>query len=219
MTGGNVNILHLGVFEKVPEAVQKKFGDALPLFRRGVHSDGSCWFHSVAAALNTNNYHKKSKKEQQKIGHNLRRMILRLLTDEYWGNYWKQKNLPPQVMKRIPSAEEIRQKLANNREWSDVYMILFTLSTLRINALFTDSQNNKFYCGVSGDCPSMHCKDKDWKNIFIMWLQHSHFEPIFQKLSQREYLILFDNDSAAVKRATTLYIAQCGDVGVKDILL
>ena len=199
----------------VPADVQKKFGD-LDMRRIGVHEDGSCWFHAICAALNTDNYHRKTDAERQRIGHDMRRLIIRLCTDEYWDRYWKGKNLPAAVLKRVPAAATVREKLKNTRTWSDVYMILFTCAVLRLNALFTDSKTNSFYCGVSGDCPSLQCDD--FKNVFIMWVAHSHFEPIVQHLSDGKCRSLFDHDTAAVRNATATYRQVCSHIREQDVL-
>lgn len=117
-------------------------------------------------------YHTLGKKQQMSLGHELRRYI-RSSLDEHWDNYWKPKNKKlAYKLKNVHDREHVRSMFSNPKEWADVYMILYVMHVLNINLWFFDNVTSTIYCGVHGS------DIKEQPTMFILWTNHSHFQPI-----------------------------------------
>ena len=162
-----------------PAVVRRYFGDytlvrggtATPfprIVRFGTHGDGTCFFHSVCAALNVDGYLERSLKERQKIGHDFRCRFTDHLTSERWARFLRQTNAGTTYDKK--DADVARKAFCTTREWADEQMIRWTSVVLRKNIIFIDQSNRRIYCGVRGD-------PEKQDTIVIMWIAKSHYEP------------------------------------------
>lgn len=227
LTGGNFEVHEsfeehgntpIGMIQIAPKAMQTYLGalpesDGMRLYRCATAADGSCFFHSVAAALNINDWHKCSNEERVKTGRRLRRKVRSMLTSKSWRSFWKKRLEEDGLghkLPTIPTAESIGDKLENPKVWADVWLISWCMRQLDISVIFFDQQvGSRMYCGVRGE-PSAQT------NILIGWIDHVHFEPIFlYHVGDRQMETAFDKDHALVRHMHTLYDKdQCPDAKI-----
>lgn len=134
--------------------------------RRGVHGDGSCFFHAVCVALNTQNYLHVPPTEQKHIGHVFRCNFNNHITNRRWNAFLKKHDVQTDV-----TFEKLKQNFCTNHFWADEMMIKLVSDVLRLDLIFLNGNTGEIYCGVHG-------KKKD-PMIVIMWIKESHFEPVF----------------------------------------
>lgn len=158
---------------EIPKAMQTKVFDA-NYHRYGVHDDGSCFFHTICAALNLSNYRTKDHQARMRIGRQFRRVIQREISQQDWDQVWKNRKVNRRGS-NIPSLTKIKEMLGNHKTWADVYMILYTMDKMNLNMLFFDASSDQVYCGVRG----INSNKQD--TVLVMWVNHAHFEPIFRK--------------------------------------
>lgn len=158
----------------LPEALQEEmFGqdDRFLFGRLGVHGDGTCFFHSLCAALNIDDYLHRGHREQQQIGHDYRCDFTKYVTQERWDKFKRKRDVQDSL-----SLEEVKEHFCNNKHWADETMIKFVSDTLKLNIIFIDTNKYKVYCGVRGH--------KHEPLVVVLWLDHSHFEPMFRILNE-----------------------------------
>ena len=150
--------------------------------RYSVSGNGSCFYNSVAAALNYKNYIKHSAKSQEALGRNLRRQFQREINDVSWSSFWKYHNLEH----KAPGYQDARKQVANPKTWANLWTIYVFSCWTRTNFVFHDMSNNAApYCGItinSDSCPPRpkNCQlpDSNWNLVLIAWTNRAHFDPI-----------------------------------------
>lgn len=200
--------LDTGDVRCVPESLQTKLFGRDPRFlfaRMGVHGDGTCFFHSLCAALNHKQYLSQPARVQQQLGHQYRSEFRDNVTPERWDKFVTKYGIQGGL-----TVDKVKRHFHDNKHWADETMIKFVSYVLKKNILFIDTTAQKLYCGVRGH--------KDEPLVIILWLQHSHFEPMFRVVglegkvlkSQFEFR-LFNNpkDREVVDRIMSSYEAQC----------
>lgn len=157
----------------LPPNIQKAYFDNEHVVGRyGVAGDGTCFFHSVCAALNKHNYLFKTNVEQRQIGHDFRCTFTKELTASKWDQFIEQHNIVTRT-----TAKQARRHFCNNKKWANEIMIRYVSATLHLNLIFIDGVNSKIYCGVKG---------QEYEPvIIIMWIDRTHFEPMVRILSQQ----------------------------------
>jgi len=186
------------------------FGADLRLARYGVHGDGSCGYHSICTALNLNDYVHKSDKEQKEIAYEFRCSFASKLNHEKLRAIVK-KNASKSPLR----LEETQEALCNPKTWADETTLRIVSEALDMNFIFLDMMKNKVYCGMK------HDKAFDAKppaTIIVLWVNHSHFEPLAQILNEgprvSEVRVIFNpaeskEDAKLVKHLMTTYATQC----------
>ena len=167
----------VGVFEPLPANVTDKFFRPFSqtIGRYGVHGDGSCFFHSIACAIDADQYHQQSHADRQRIGLRLRKQIESHLEkggEAKWKAFWKRRKLSKKALQRVPSYDTILSQVQNTSTWAATHLIMYAMQKLRLNHVFIDATTNRIYCGVV----SMSKKHRPL--VMILWVDHSHFEPI-----------------------------------------
>lgn len=198
-----------GEFKPLPVRLQQKMFGEDPRFlfgRLGVHGDGTCFFHSLCAALDHNDYLDRDSQSQQELGHQYRSDFTTHITPERLHKFKAKHNI-----KETLSVEELKQKFHDDKHWADETMIKLVSDVLKCNILFIDTDKNRIYCGVRGE--------KDEPLIVILWVNHSHFEPMCrvfdEQLDARKVKVqfkfsLFDPaDQEVVQMMMSNYDAQC----------
>lgn len=195
--------------ELLPKALQTKYfagcDDDVLFARYGVHGDGTCFFHSLCAARNTANYLQLSCEDQQAVGQRFRCKFTDHITPERWSRFLKLRNISDAV-----SADEARANFCDSKFWADETMIKYVSEVLKVNLMFIDVATGKIYCGVRG-------RD-DEPLVIILWIDHSHFEPVFcvrgAALSSNKLAAQFAfdmrTDADVVRAIFKNYEAQCG---------
>ncbi len=185
--------------------VQKFFPPDVPFVRYGTHGDGTCFFHSVCAALNEQDYLSATQAEQKRIGRKYRCEFTKHITDEAWAAF-----APLNDDGTLLTAEMARRNFCNSRHWANQPMITFVSKILKLNLLFIDTTKSKLYCGVHG-------KDTE-PMIVILWVNGSHFEPIgaCRKIEKERTCVQFKfdptKDAAIVDFVVNKYKGQCGQI-------
>ncbi len=166
-------------------------------WRYGVDDDGSCFFHTLAAAIGLHDWFDKDPTAQRETGHHLRSLVNTALSDTSWNDYWTRTG----GRGAVPSAATVRAKLSNPRTWSDVYMILYAMHQLSTGIVFFDERNNsRMYCGVHEPGGA---REYD-TYVMCLWVNHSHFEPVF---AERNGILdtSFGSDHPIVRRVRERY--------------
>lgn len=182
----------------VPRALAERLERLNPgytFWRYGVDDDGSCFFHTLAAAVGMRGWFEKDRAAQRETGHHLRSLVNTALSDTSWNAYWTRTG----GRGAVPSAATVRAKLGNPRTWSDVYMILYAMHELRTGIVFFDERNDsRMYCGV-------HAHPREYDTyVMCLWVNHSHFEPVF---AERNGVLdtSFDRHHPVVERVRERY--------------
>ncbi len=189
----------------LPQTLQNKyFGGHKEFGRYGVSGDGTCFFHSICAVKNIDDYLHKGKKEQERIGHSFRCGFTKHLTDRRWERFKSQQHITDNM-----TAETARRHFCNNDKWANEIMIRYVSEVLKVNIVFIDEKGDRVYCGI---------KPKSNRPlIIIMWIDHMHFEPIVQVRQRRDNQVgvqfLFDpknqRDKNIIRHIYSSYRAQC----------
>ena len=181
-----MNNLSAGQHAPLPEPLHSNFFGS-GFARYGVHDDGSCFFHTVCSALDISGCRSKSTAARQRIGHQFRRMIQKKVSDENWDNIWKRRKVHDSQL--LPKAEKVRQMLGNTATWADVYMIFVTMDLLDLNMVFFDASSDQVYCGVRG------LDHSNQTTLLVLWINHSHFEPIIRRGVGKDDFVYQKGDS------------------------
>ena len=162
------NCLSAGENGPVGQAIRNKYfrGDA-SMFCRGTPADGSCFYHSVAAAT-VPGYSRLSMDEQISRGLSLRRLTIDELSEKRWKLFWDSHGVRPCPL----SYEDALDQFARREEWANVHTIAYFMFSHQLNIYFFDALKGNVYCGIS--------MDKYDSPIFIMWKNHTHFELILR---------------------------------------
>lgn len=166
-----IESLQVQEVQLLPRELQARYFASCPdlLFGHyGVHGDGTCFFHSLCAATNKRNYLHKPSAEQQQIGHKFRCAFTDHLTDERWDRFLKLRGLDGG---NAVNAKEVRKQFCSSKTWADEVMIKYVSDVMKLNLIFIDTQTGQIYCGVRGK--------SNEPLIIILWIDHSHFEPLF----------------------------------------
>ena len=145
----NGQVLHAGEFG----------GEWKRIFTYG---DGSCFFHSLAIVLFGKIYAEATKKDQLKVGHMLRDVIVDV--DEYT------KFLKAQGFLQVPGVVQPHEAESIGTH-ADEALINFTAKRLNINLCILVSPTEKYVREVDTTAP--------W--AILAWIKRFHFEPIVYK--------------------------------------
>lgn len=213
--GDLVPSLDIGQHGDVPGVILRRyFKGAHGWIREGVGDDGSCFFHTLARIINFDDYNNRSKTNKVRLGHNLRKILMHKITPETWISFWSKMNIPSSS---VPSAGSVIERMSNTREWADIYMISWIMDHLNISLYFFDSTTDKVYCGAR---KTNH--NEETMVGFVLWLNHSHFEPIMLRLSndlKDKILSKFKPTSDHARHINNQYDNdRCHSIRLRDIL-
>jgi hypothetical protein len=179
--------------------------------RMGVQGDGSCFFHSVCALTNRDNYLFQSAAKQREIAYTFRCAFTDRFTRREYEKHANLATAPKEF------AEE-REGFCKPTVWADEVMIRHAASVLDINLIFLDLSSGRAYCGVHGNetlTAGTLDKVKQPTGI-IAWVDRRHFEPIVRVDSADEGLIttLFEPaddpvDAELVEQVMGTYAESC----------
>lgn len=174
----------VNAFEPVPASLTAHFVDLGPgrrWCRFQVHGNGSCFYNSVAAALNYEGYTERPAREQAKIGKRLRIEFQRTITDENWSRFWRKRGLEHLA----PTAGRARKEVADPAVWANLWTIYVFSCWIRTRIVFFDYKDGgRMYCGVtveedsSDRPPNTGLPDGCWNLIKIAWVDRCHFDPL-----------------------------------------
>ena len=204
ITAGGVYNLTPGAHHSLSNALVSNYFDNNDQFKRyGVHEDGSCFFHTICAAKNINDYRNRTHEERAKIGRQFRKKIRKRVSKQNWDSIWKRRGVT-QSKGRLPEVETIKHMLGNHTTWADVYIILYVMDKININMLFFDLSSDSIYCGVRG----LEAGNQD--SILVAWVNRAHFEPIFRKheTDSDMDMFLYPSTDPFVKRIMARYDSE-----------
>jgi hypothetical protein len=174
--------------------------------RMGVIGDGSCFFHSVCALTNRNDYLHQTSARQKEIAYAFRCDFGKKFTQEEYRILSKPMS---------KTEEEYADGFCSPKVWADELMINVVSKNLDLNLIFLDLKNGKAYCGVHGKESLEKTVPKQMTGI-VAWVNHSHFEPIVRIDDASKGLIttLFSpstsaTDAKVVKQIMDLYDSGC----------
>lgn len=142
--------------------------------RMGVQGDGSCFFHSVCAMLNYNNYLFLNEKKQRDVAYAYRCGFAKKFTDAEYAIFSKKSNSPK-------SFKQEKDGFCSPKVWADEVMIRHASKVLNINLIFIDLRRNKAYCGVHGEKTVEELSAGSLLSQstgIVAWINNTHFEPI-----------------------------------------
>lgn len=162
---------NVGSYEPIPEKLRARFFPKCPpgtVVRLGVHGEGSCFFHSLAAAINYGGYRSKPLDERGELGRAFRCKFQNHMDRDL---FHKIRDESPENM-RLP-FDAVHDNYCVPTEWAEETMIKYTSVHLHLNIIFIDTSTSsgKFYCPVHGN-------PVDQNTVVILWVDHSHFEPV-----------------------------------------
>lgn len=207
-----LNNLKPGQLRDLPTELHGKL--FAPHFKRyGVHDDGSCFFHTICAALNLSGYRDKSPERRMRIGRQFRRLMQKEVSQQKWDGVWERRRV--ENRSSLPSLSKMKEMLGNHKTWADVYMILYVMDRLNLNMLFFDASSDQLYCGVRG----LDSGKQD--TVFVLWVNHAHFEPICREEGAGVHLFKYGKEDKDAQRLMKLYHTQLctGDSDDVNLLL
>lgn len=183
----------------------KMFGQNI-MIRYGVQGDGTCFYYSLCAILNIDNFINRSLSEQTEIGRGYRCNLTRDITWEDWQQFLELKGISAS---KITSLRTLKRRMCSYRVWADEPVIRYIMYKLKINLIFLDENLNKLYCGVTEPESDM--------TAVILWVNKSHFEPLGRlnalNLETDQVAIQFqfypDSDHEFIHQLMSYYNNQC----------
>lgn len=179
-----MSVLDANRFSVIPKELSAPFFEKDIMIRYGVPGDGTCFYYSLCAILNIQNFVNQSQQKQIEIGREFRCNITKGLSWEEWQQFVKKEHIDADDA--YDNLETLNEKLCSFEEWADEPVIRFVMHKFKINLLFLDEHLNKLYCGVDEPNSTM--------TGVIYWLNRSHFEPL-----GRLNGIDVDNDKVAIQ--------------------
>lgn len=213
------------VYELDTVVAKQWFGDTGRYARMGVEGDGSCFYHSVCAVLNIDNYLHAAKAKQQDIAHAFRCKFQNAFTKQEYVHL-------AAGTATGKTYEGTKEALCSPTVWADEVMIKYAARVLGMNLVFLDLSRGTLYCGVHGSetlrsaSPKRRGRDvslprtPQQATAVIAWVSKMHFEPIvrLEKVETTRTLVrgLFEPaknkmDQAMVQHLMAAYTARCGE--------
>lgn len=198
-------------FEKAfPSTESSKFGVLES------HGDGSCFFHSVVAAL-TEHYDQMKPADQVRAGRTFRRAFLDLMNEQLYANAMHRirtdlalKGSESILNGSQYSYNEFRKRMLNFRTWADATIISSVALLLQLNIVFFDGVGQKLYYGVDN---FRRAREKKLPTILVEWQDRSHFNLIVRVTQlpnnktqvDRQFFFDRDSDNAFLERLERMY--------------
>lgn len=211
-------VLATETFGEITDPMRKYFPNAQThdgsekkiMLRYGVNARGSCFYHTINAVIDPQNYIESSAEKQMEMGRQFRTEVASNLATK-WVPFWKSKGVSE---RKIPSVEQTRKEMLNFSVWADIFHIIFTVqSHLDLNIIVFDVNSGSLYCGT-------HNPNTTRPTILMAWISHSHFEPLVQWDSKEETIrTLFPHRNATLRHILEMYKAsQCPRVSLHQLL-
>lgn len=157
--------------------------------------DGSCFFHSLTAAI-TKDYDDLDTAQQTAAGRHLRDRFLDKMNEQLYCNTLTRikrtmtKKGLEELVADADSWHKFSSKMGNYKTWADLIIISVVGLRLNLNILFWDSVGKKLYYGVD----NWNNIRKGWPTVLIEWEDRSHFNLIIKRevhndtvLTQRQF--------------------------------
>ena len=163
--------LGVGKFEPLPKSIQTELFPTLKhkdVVRMGVEGEGSCFYHSMCAALNYDNYIAADRGGRKRIGQEFRCEFQSRMTPTVWESM--KKRFPQHARRDFASLKE---SFCSPSTWAQEDDIKIVSEFMGLNVVFLDATRDKFYCFIHG-------KPSSDETVVIAWIDHSHFEPILR---------------------------------------
>lgn len=196
------------IYELDRNTVKKWFGRGR-YGRVGTIGEGSCFFHSLAFAMNLEvnkdaRYPGLSIADKKQFIKEWRRSFADALTPERF-----------QRLKAKKSYEDFKKDLADVHKWADESIILHVARMLNTNVMFLDMRSKKPYCGIHNDAVLYRPDLENVHTILVAWVNRQHFEPIVRIEGTEGNLRTMYNtsdsgDRALLDRLMTQYSDACG---------
>ena len=173
--------------------------------------DGSCFFHSLCAAI-TEGYDAMTKEQQTVAGRHLRDQFLKMMNEQLYCNTlarirrtMKEKGLE-ELIDAPDSWSKFKNKMGNYRTWADLVIISVVGLRLQMNIIFWDSVGKQLYYGVD----NFDSIEKGWPTILIEWEDRSHFNLIVKQEVQGSLLVtqrqfFWEKDRAFLRDLQRMY--------------
>lgn len=126
----------------------------LALYRVGVDGDGACFFHSLAALMNTENYRNANLRTRKEIVKRMR------------------EKMSAGVASRSNDTR-VADEIAEYSRYADESIIREIQNSYKINVIFWCLDSNE----VQAQVPVLDVEK--YPTVMIAWVEHEHFEPIF----------------------------------------
>jgi hypothetical protein len=195
-----------GTFSVLPRELTRQFFQNDVIVRYGVPGDGTCFYYSLCAILNIDNFLHQPVSEQVKIGRSFRCSLTNDLTWEEWTSFLKLKGIEEH---KIHDLNHLTTKLCSYRVWANEPVIRFIMYKFKVNLIFLDERLKRLYCGV----------DEPESNLtaVVFWVNKSHFEPLGRlnalDITQDRVAVQFqfvrDKDHEFIHNLMSKYKEQC----------
>lgn len=198
--------MNAATFSILPKDLTSKHFQNDIMVRYGVPGDGTCFYYSLCAILNLDNFLHQPVPKQIEIGRGFRCGLTNDLTWEEWTHFLEVKGIDDH---KIRDLDHLKHKLCSYKVWANESVIRFIMYKLKVNLLFLDEKLNRLYCGV--DEPESEL------TAIIYWVNKSHFEPLGRlnalDLEQDRVAVQFqfvrDRDHDFISNLMNKYSMQC----------
>lgn len=157
----------VNTFSVLPRQLTQPYFNNDILIRYGVPGDGTCFFYSLCAILNVDDFLSQPVKKQTEIGRAFRCGITKDITWEEWKAFLALKDIHAH---KVKTMEDLTEKLCSYKVWADEPVIRFVMHKFKINLIFLNEQLHQLYCGVSEPEADV--------TAIVYWVNESHFEPL-----------------------------------------
>ncbi len=193
-------ILDLGDIHKINSPVLRKAFRGSDIYRAGVHTEGTCFFHSVMYLMEAG-YRSATEREQKEWGQTYRKHLATSLSHKT-----KVAGKLVRVYDQLLYSEfgititDLQGILNDVEEWvsEEVWQLIAFTSKRNIFILRDDD----IYCGFGQN-------NSDQNSLIIINIRDCHYEPVFQVDSDGSFITEFPPDSDIVKQMKKLYKSNC----------
>lgn len=174
--------------------------------RVGQHSDGSCFYHSIASCVLPTEWDTSDLKKKMDVGHVFRRKMHSATTRHKWNSFWTSQQIDP-----LPDYYKAKKAMSQVKTWADIITISYTAAYMGLNILFVDDNNGQqLYCGVTN--PG---KDNENPTVLVLWVGGTHFEAIWWKAEgDSTYTRTFPKEHPVAKNISREYANSCAGISL-----
>lgn len=191
--------------QAIEKATHAELFPTLPhgcVVRLGTIGDGSCFFHSLCAILNTRGYLSASDYNKRRIAHDFRCSFQTHFSRKAWNSL--QDNFPRHVRRTF---QDVKTSFCTPHVWAQEEDIKFVSRHLGMNIIFLQVPQNTLFC-------FMHGNSQLQPTAVIAWVDGGHFEPVMLRTDAGTLRGVFtaEKDEDIVEGLCTAFKSQCFNV-------
>lgn len=191
------------VYELDRQTCKKWFGHEGRFGRVGTIGEGSCFFHSVAFALNRDNYSKLDDDAKKKMVYAWRKSFADSFTQQ-----------DHDLLRIRKKYDLVKKRMEMPTEWADESIIRYVAHKLNMNIIFMDMRTKTAFCGIHNEAVLYGSGDKSIPTVLVAWVNRQHFESIVRIDGPTTLRTLFSetdaHDRSMIQHLMQTYSDACG---------